>query len=126
MSIPPSGTTLHLVAREMHVDVARTTPANAALVFESLAIADLAPPELRRLTDAFGGDGQWTVLAALPHGDLADSLVGYDQIFRALAAACFQQMGWQHLIVTIACPSQPPPAPVQSYLTMVYDVAEER
>lgn len=116
---------LQLVAREMHVDVVRTVPANAVRALDSLGIADLAPPEVRRLTDAFGGGAQWAILVALPHGDLADSLGGYEAIFQSLAAACSQRMGWQYTIITISWPSRPPPGPSTAYLTMVYDLAEE-
>lgn len=125
MSSPPTGATLQLIAREIHVDPARTTLANAALALDTLATNELAQPELRRLTDAFGGGAQWAALVTLPHADLADSIGGYDAIFRALADAFHQQMGWRHTIITIAWPYRPPPAPRTSYLTMVYDYPQE-
>lgn len=108
------------------VDVPRTNAANAAI-----AIADLVNPEqgsleLRRLTNAFGSDAQWSAALTLPTADLADDLTGYIRLFHALATRFHALLGWQHSIITLYWPGGAPGHPTQIILTMVYAFKEDQ
>lgn len=118
------GASLHLLAREADVDVARTTAANADLACAALVSPALSAPELRRFANAFNTDAQWVVDIALPTADLADHLTDYDTILHTIAARLHTLMGWTYIFVTLHWPKGRPPAPTQTSLTLIYNFKE--